>query len=383
MGNKLVTLLRRVYHSSPWPIIWVYSKIYLFWSRIRSFRLPVHLYTGVTPGNGHKFTFAYFGWNPLFLSYWLEKFMDRQEKMPFKKHVHVRRIKAFLEANSIDADMALMELSKKLPEVKTEKHSSFVLPRWLKMYLDVDLTLSKIKKRRDIPKRIRRHGLEVETSTTPEDYKFFYEQMHKPYIQDRHQGSAFVEDFKEMFHHSKSKGSILYFAKHDGKRVAGLYELKEEKGPHMYAVGILDGSEEIMRMGVLGAIYFYALQEHKANGIKRVSFGGTSPHLNDGLTMFKLFLGAQIYGIEHQDSPRLSLIPLKKSPAVKDILVSNPFAFIENNAVLCAMFTDSADKEPDEEFQKMYFRSLRINAKSSRIYCFDENNGFSECNPEF
>jgi len=351
-AHTLVDLLRRIYHSSPWPVIWVYSKLYLAWSWIRSFWLPLHLYTGKTPERGEKFRFAYLGWNPLFLNYWLQKFMAQPEKIPTKKHIPIWRIRTFLDANMVNADLAMAELSKKLPKVKIGNSPAFVLPRWLKMYLDVDLTLAKIKKDRGIPKRIRKYGLEVEKSSSPEDYKFFYEKMYLSYVLGRHRGSAFIEDFKEMFHHSKGKGSILYFAKYDGKRVAGLYELKEEKGPHMYAFGVIDGSEEIMKMGVLGAIYLHALKEHQANGIKRVSFGGTSPHINDGLTMFKLFLGAMVLEIEQQDSPRLCLIPLMNTKAVKDLLVSNPFAFIEDNSVQCAMFKASGKEYPDEEFHK-------------------------------
>jgi hypothetical protein len=94
-----------------------------------------------------------------------------------------------------------------------------------------------------------------------------------------------------------------------------------------------------------------------------VDFGGTSPLLTDGLTWYKTCIGAKAAEIEHQDSLRLQMLPLRNSPAVTDFLKSNPFIYFEDKHLNCAMFKDEASPGPEEEFQKRYeeARSLGIN----------------------
>ncbi len=106
-------------------------------------------------------------------------------------------------------------------------------------------------------------------------------------------------------------------------------------------------AEDIMKMGVIGALYYFALVEHRKNNIRRVNIGGTSPLLKDGLTTFKTLLGAKASEYQYQNSVGYKLLALGNSSVVKDFLTSNPFTYLEDDHVYCAMFKDETTGESE------------------------------------
>jgi hypothetical protein len=180
----------------------------------------------------------------------------------------------------------LIELRNKLVSQHTGKIFGFVLPRWVKMYMDVDLSLSNHKKIKDIRRLINKYSFDVEKVSSYHDFVFFYEKMYRPYIASRHRQSAVIEDCKKMLHDFRSEKSAIYFILYEGIRIAGLYEQTENGIPYMHALGVLNGDEDLLKMGVISVLYYYALVDHHNNKIKRVNIGGTSPLLQDGLTRF-------------------------------------------------------------------------------------------------
>jgi hypothetical protein len=375
----LTDYLREIYHSSPLIVVKTHRRIFSAYNKIRSFWLPVYVYTGIAHVSDNSLKFSYFGWDHKVLSYWLDKIFDKYEQIPYKKLIPFWKINKYLKDNAIKCDLAVIELVNKFVKKIACKEAGFVLPRWLKMYLNVDLSLSFIKQGGYIPRRIRKHSLEVEKGFLDQDFVFFYEKMYKPYIARRHKDSAIVENCKMMLRDFKRKNSIIYFIIKDGIRVAGLYEQNYNGIPFMYAVGVLDGSDDLMRMSVIGALYYFALKDHKEHKIKRVNIGGTSPLLKDGLTMFKLSLGAKASEIQYQDSLKLKLLPFGNSSAVKSFLTSNSFTYIENEFVFRAIFKDETKDESELTFQKLYSDTNIMGVEKTRVFCFDSNNKLSEC----
>ncbi|MCK5137397.1 MAG: hypothetical protein KAR19_16555 [Bacteroidales bacterium] len=379
--RRLVDYLKKIYNSSPMIVIKTYALVFSAWSKIRSLWLPVHLYTGIAHEGGNSLNFSYLGWDNKVLSYWLVRIFDQYEQVPCKKLIPVWKFNKYLKDKTLKCDLAMVELTNKLAKQRAGELAGFVLPRWLKMHLDVDLSLSLIKKGNDIPRRIRKYSLGVEKGYSDQDFAFFYEKMHKPYIECRHKESGIVEDYKKMLQDFKREKSTIYFVIKDGLRIAGLYEQNFDGIPFMHAVGILDGSDDIMKMGVIGALYYFALTDHRKNNIKRVNIGGTSPLLKDGLTMFKLSLGAKVSEIQHQDSLRLKLLPLRNSPAVEDFLTSNSFTYIDNEYVYCAIFKDETKEESEIKIQKLHYQTNAMNVRKARVFYFDTHNKLSECIP--
>lgn len=365
--------LRKIYHSSPLIVIRSYMALYKAWIKISSYWLPVHLYKGINRDGGKPMTFSYVGWNYQVLAYWLERIFKQYEKVPGKIFIPAWKINRISSGKMINADLAIVELLNPVSMRCVRHAKGWIFPRWLKMYMKVDLSLAKIKKRRDIPKRIRKYSMELEMSTSSKDFKFFYEKMLRPHVEIRHKASAYIEDYKKMLQDFKKKNSTLYFVILDGRRVAGMYEINEGGIPYMYGVGVLEGSEEIMRMGVIGALYYYSLADHSSNNIDRVNIGGTSPLLSDGLTRFKSFLSGKASSFQDQDSIRLYMLPLKNSAGVRDFLTNNPFIFFENKMVKCAMFKDESGSVPEKKFQILHKRALGLGLEEIKVYKLNAN----------
>lgn len=239
------------------------------------------------------------------------------------------------------------------------------------MHLDVDYSMSLItRKRNHIQRRIKKHSLEYEIGSSQQDFQFFYEKMYKPFIESRHKESAVISDYKKMFQEFKKEKSSIYFVTHDGNRIAGLYEQSYDGIPYMHSVGVLDGSVEFLKMGAVGAAYYFAISDHKKNNINRVNMGGSSPLLNDGLTKFKASIGARVSEPHRQDSIKLKLLILGNSPAVKDFLMPNSFVYFENKDINCAIFKDEIEKEHEAEYEKLCHRAELMNVMKTNIYMF-------------
>lgn len=374
-----VDRLRKIYHSSPLIIIMSYKALYNGWTKIRSCLLPVHLYKGTIRDGGKPLIFSYIGWNYQVLSYWLEQIFEQFEKIPCKKLIPVWKINRISKGKIVNTDLAMVELLNTNSLHRKRDIKGFIIPRWLKCYLDVDLTLANSKKRREANRIIRKFSLEMEISTSSSDFEIFYKKMFRPYIESRHRDSACVEDYKKLLHDFNKKDSTLYFVKKEGRRIAGLYEIDQDGIPYLFSVGILDGDKKIMKMGVVWVLYYYVLTSHRDNNIKRVDFGGTSPLLTDGLTWYKVCIGAKASEIEHQDSLKLLMLPLRNSPAVTDFLKSNPFIYIENNNVNCAIFKDETIPGSKEEFQKRYEEARSLGLNEIKIFRLDTHQ--KEFNP--
>lgn len=378
-GHKWLKKLKRIYHFSPFIVIKAYSRVYALWRMIRSFWLPVYYFKGLPHDGIDLLHFIYIGWNYCTINYWLTKIFMQYEKEPYRKLIPKWRINKYLKENIINGDLALVEVSHKPSRQLSIELPGFVLPKWVKMYMDVDLVLEPRKKINAIQNAIKRYSLSVEKAYSDQDFIFFYEKLYKPYIESRHKESAVVEKCKEMLHNFKRWKSTLYFIVKNGVRIAGMYEHLDDGFPYMHALGVLDASEDIMKMKVIGALYYFSLEDHKKNNVKHVNIGGTSPLINDGLTRYKISLGSMVQNIKHQKSERLKLLPLNNTKEVKRFLISNPLIFFEDKNIYCAIFKDDVDAESDKErVQKYCNLAKEMNIQKVKVIGFKEPKGLIE-----
>jgi hypothetical protein len=352
----------------------MYRKTYHAFMKISSYWLPVHAYSGFTHNCGDPLIFTYLGRDQKTLYYWLSRIFSQCNQIRDQKCIPVWKVNKYIKENKIKTDLMLVELANKLTNQQFSEVQSFTLSRWIRMYLNVDLSLSLIGNRHSIRRHIRKHSLEVEKGYSEQDFILFYEKMHKPYVEHRFEDSAIIENGKMMLEDFKRKESTIYFVLKDGERIAALYEQNENGVPRLYAVGVLNGSDEILKMGVIGALYYFTLLEHQENGIKYINIGGTSPLLKDGLTFYKLMLGARVADIKKQGYQRLKLIPSKNSSAVNCFLRSNPFIYIENESLYCAVFKGEKNAVPDVEFQRQISLGNESGVKETRVFLLNSEN---------
>jgi len=331
----------------------ILSFVFSSWVRIRSVLLPVQVFQGIPSEGCARFTFAYIGWDKRKLSYFLSSLYQSFERVPGKRYIPVWKIEYKTKALSDICDMALLEIDSEISKKCARNIYGFLLPRWLKMFLDVDKSFEIFSdKRNHIRRMVRKYDLSLNIGTSEEDFRFFYERMYKPYIQARHKGSAVIESFETMFNHPRMESARILFVVHEGKRIGGVYEQFFEGLPYLNAVGILDGSQEYRKLGAVSATYYFAVEEYKRNQIPRVDIGGTSPLLMDGLTKFKIAIGAKVSKFECQDSVRVKLLLLNYSPGLSSYLTNSGFVHLDQDQVRCALFQNRLSEESDPDFEK-------------------------------
>ena len=330
-------------------LIFVFST----WVRVRSVILPVRIFQGIPSEGCATFTFAYIGWDKRKLSYFLSSLYQSFERVPGKRYIPFWKIEYKTKALSDICDMALLEIDSEITKKHARNIYGFLLPRWLKMHLDVDKSFEILSdKRNHIRRMIRKYDLSLNIGTQEEDFRFFYEKMYKPYIQARHKGSSVIDSFEIMFNHPRMESARILFVIHEGKRIGGVYEQFFDGLPYLNALGVLDGSMEYLKKGAVGATYYFAVEEYKRNQIPRVNIGGTSPLLKDGLTKFKISLGAKVSKFESQDSIRLKLLLLNYSPGLSSYLMNSGFVHIDQDQIHCALFQNRLSEGSDPDFEK-------------------------------
>ena len=120
---------------------------------------------------------------------------------------------------------------------------------------------------------------------------FLTEKFYLPYISKRHGDEALIEDLK-IFWDSTPAPAVMYI-KENGVVVGGSLVRKSGDTLEGLRLGLLNGNEEYLRHGVVGAIYYYGVIEGQKMGCRYMDVGGSRPFLTDGLTKYKMGLGGE------------------------------------------------------------------------------------------
>jgi hypothetical protein len=371
--------LKKIYHRSPYFAIKAVRTGYKIWDKIRNLWVPVHLYKGVTVNGIENLYFAYLGWNFQIENYWLDFIYKHYEIVGLKGKVPAWNLNRYLNSSGFNCDLAIIELSGKVIDKNLDKTRGIVIPRWMKTFIDIELTLSKSKHIRDIGRMIRKHSFMFEKGSSETDFEYFYHKLYKPYVKSRHKEAAVVEDYKLMLRNFMDTESDIYFVTRNGIRIAGVYLRNIENVPYMYALGILNASEELMRNGVISALYYYVIDSQRENASRRIDVGGCSPFLDDGVTCFKLRLGAKVSDISRQDSVRLMLLPAQNTPAVVDFLSTHPFVFIEDQKIFYGIFKNGkSDHNLESRVLKLIADASARNLEGIKVFEFRHDNELSK-----
>jgi len=234
---------------------------------------------------------------------------------------------------SYNIDLLISEVSSiSIKYFHNEK--GYMLPVWIAMRINIDRPLNEILKRSnshfsDVLKRIRKYNLTYEILTDEEDFDYFKEKLYLPYITKRHGEEAIVADLKKKWESSESPSLIS--VKEDGKIVAG--SLINKTGDCLYGLrlGILDGNEEYLRHGVVGAIYYFSILEGQKMGCRYLNVGTARPFLSDGLTKYKMGLGAEFIADKTTLKEYLWLGFNEQSIAAKEFIRNNPFKYLNKD----------------------------------------------------
>jgi hypothetical protein len=217
---------------------------------------------------------------------------------------------------------------------------SLEVPEWVGAFIDVPDDLESHfrvgESRYADVRRLRKQGFTWEISHSLSDLRVFYRDFHVPSIQRKFGAHAYVASiwpWERKFSH----GGLLWIL-HEGRRVAGQFFVFDGKCLRLVATGGLESPQA--RAGFAG-LYAFALIYARALGIRAVNLGGSRPTLRDGVFRYKRKWGAR-FGIKADQYFNHYLWWQRPSPAVRELLVSNPLA-VRDGAGLSALAVTPGD----------------------------------------
>jgi hypothetical protein len=345
-----------------------YRKVDLFIRKRGNYIIPVSSWLIKDHENDELFSFLFIGWDQKLCYYWLNRFPGEFEIRPEIKNIASWNIPEFLEKNNGKFDLVIIESTKKAHPGKYP--GSFLLPRWMEMKLDTESFLKKSHCKK-LKKRIKKYSLGYEIRTGIEAFDLFYHTMHKPYILKRHGLSADLPDYKHF--HSKWFNTqwVLFFLTRENEPVAAKFIGLKQGRYRLIFMGIKDGSDEIVKMGTIGALSYFSMLYYYEKGIKSMLAGVSMPVVFDGVTQSKLLLGAQPYLKDLEKRSKYYFIPVSTKPLTIKILKSNPLFYLSGGTLNIALFLSAEDYQSKEEFFKFFNRLKTIKVNMTRIICFD------------
>lgn len=224
-------------------------------------------------------------------------------------------------------------------ETGPEKEPLFVFskllrsPVWLKFEMPVvekELSRSAKDRRRDMERKIRKHSFTCSTTRSAEDFDYFYHRMYIPYIQNRHGEMSSIRKYELMRKEFLADCELTFLHK-DGQRIAGGIVDYSKKNGRFFCRGVLDGSEEIVRMGVSDALFCFELENIRKKGGTTADLGHCRAFFNDGVFRYKIEIGASVGGGHDKPSGLLRFKPLKLTEALRSHWLRNPFVALDKD----------------------------------------------------
>ena len=370
MKYGIGALIRKVHYSIPPEIRNYYRFIDVFIRRIRNYFMPAWYYTFKDGDSGGHFTFMHIGWDRKLRHYWLNRFSDDYEIISESRKQVSWSIAGFLNNNTNNIDLAIIESSEKA--ISGKYTDSFLLPRWMEMELDIEYSLKK-SRIKNIIRNIKKHSLEYELREGIEAFDLFYHTMYKPFVIKRHGKSADIPDYKSLSRKFRSKGSSLFFIIKENEPVAAAFIEVKSSTCRLSFFGIKDGSDKIFKMGVIGALYYFVMLYYYEKGNKKLMVGVSMPVLFDGVMESKMQIGAKPYLKDIGGMTKFYLMPFNARPLTLKVLKSNPLFYLSGSALNIALFIGAEDYATKEEFFKFFNRLKTENVEMTRVFYFDNS----------
>ncbi|MDP2653355.1 MAG: hypothetical protein Q8Q08_04915 [Candidatus Omnitrophota bacterium] len=342
----LKSILKKIHHAIPPQARKVYMPalswgLYYVENHINAIFPPVTLYEGLEAGSQTPLSFAYAGEMHRMDTYWDDLVLSDG----FKKRLLGRRffweIIPELKREYPGCGFLVMEQSfLTIPYFGGKP--GFSIPFWFRMEIGIERPMNKLfgRQRSDIERLIRKNKLSFEMTRDRQRFDDFYHNMYVPYIRDRYADDAGINAY-ELFL-KKMPVSEMLFIKKDGKTIAGAMAVFKDGKAFLRKLGVVEANPEYVRSGAIGAIYYFLTQELKTRGYNMMDVGGCRPFLNDGLTRYKLSLGARLSKDNSRHSTVRFLV-LGNAAGVRSFLTRNPFLFKNRNKKLCrALFVENS-----------------------------------------
>jgi hypothetical protein len=213
--------------------------------------------------------------------------------------------------------------------------------------------------RRDL-KRIRDAEFKYEITQDPAQLDFFYHQMLRPFIQDRHRDAADILPW-DAFRLAYEKMELLLIHK-AGLPVAGNLNLQTNDCYTLHVLGVLNADKELLKAGTIAACYWFSIAEAHRRGCASVNMQCARPFLKDGVLVYKKKWRGRIVA-DHREH-ELWLLPCGNRPPMHRFLEENPFICEQDDRLVSLIFLGShtvlSDKELSSYLRDCHFQGDRL-----------------------
>lgn len=360
----------------PKPVRMLYAPLFL-WRHspngrgLFKLKLPVCIYEGVARGSSHRLCVAYGGFDASFGAHWAERLLDKGFVERPLGAVWLWNLNATLEAADVQCDLLISEVSP-LTIPWHKQAGALIFPAWVQMAIDIRPTLkeliSKSKKGLgDIRRRIRKFDLTVKQTQDEATFREFFREMHTPFIARRHAEAAVsVKESHALDVFSRSQLQLICA---DDEVIAGVCLETVDGKASLRLIGIKDADPRYVKMGGIGAAYYFSIQTAQEAGFPSLDIGGTSPLLQDGLTRFKRSLNAEITPHTYLEMYRLSLRVVRCGEGSAHALNANPIVYYPKGVEpFRAIFIDGETLSDKASLEKMLRSSDCVGLKGTHLF---------------
>jgi hypothetical protein len=286
--------------------------------------LPVYLY------NSGKIMMFYMGYSSVKRNYYARMFLDTGE------YSFIGRRWFWQNGRLLRSDNNVLVISEISPFALKQfrKYKGFIIPEWTNTRINIDRPIGEIIHRKNsdfsnVMRRIRKYNLTYEILTKQEDFEFFNEKIYIPYISKRYGEEALIDDLKKFW--NSRPAPVIMAVKEEGRIVGASLVRKSEDSLFLLRVGLLDGNDEYRLHGVIGALYYFGIVEGQKMGCRYFDLGGTRPFLTDGLTKYKIGLGAEFVSDLSPQKEYLWLGITEDSVQAAELLAENAFMHVNSD----------------------------------------------------
>ncbi len=275
-------------------------------------------------------------------------------------------IASIIKKKSKDCSLIVLEVHKAFYKLFLSKKSYFI-PLWLYGEVDISSSIKNDSVRSDA-RRIRKNNLDFELTREQYEFDNFYYNLYLPYINNTHENRAFILTYNEM--KSDFRKCELLLIKKEKETIGGILINYKNAVPRLWSIGVKDGNTELLKVGVIGSLYYFAVEHLRQKGYKKVHFGSSRAFLKDGVLQYKKKWGVKITG---STKSGFMIKPLSSSISIDKFLIDNPFIYVDQNKYSGAIFIADDQLSSIDSF-KRYYKEYSLRGVSKVVlYLYGEN----------
>jgi hypothetical protein len=142
--------------------------------------------------------------------------------------------------------------------------------------------------------KVLREGFSCEVQTGDSWAREFHRRFHGPSMSRRHAQEAFTRSLRRLTNITREPGAEFLRIVRQGVWVGGCLTRSSPDGYRLDQLGWLEGQPELLKSGVVPAIYWSAIRRAYELGHSVVKLGTAAPYLENGLLFFKGKWGARL-----------------------------------------------------------------------------------------